>query len=188
MKIIGSKRFVTRHISRRLIALICIGAGILGVQVYRQANAEIPTHFLVQLPVERKPETPEQERDLSGYDLGGPVEECTWQEGNERKQCLIARDEARKFIYEHWLEKRKAYIAIDFPCVDCAPVLHVFIEPDDDGKWRIASRLEGRFGIHARANAYDLKYKKANEDERRLESTSKVLSFLDKDDEEVDSF
>ncbi|PYS85918.1 MAG: hypothetical protein DMF62_17630 [Acidobacteria bacterium] len=187
MAVIFTKRLVMQHIWRRRVALICFVAGVLAVQVFRPPEDEKTSRFLVYTrPI---PEKPEQDRDLSAYDLGGKVEECSSKEGSEMNQCLTSREKAREFIYNHWRSKTKGYIAVDFPCADCGPIVHIFIEPNEYGKWRVATRLEdGRFGLFQRDDAFDVKYKRANEIELRRESTNRVLTFVGKDGKEVRSF
>ncbi|MEO8043241.1 MAG: hypothetical protein ABI646_11565, partial [Acidobacteriota bacterium] len=99
------------------------------------------------------------------------------------------REDARTFIYAHWQSKKPAYVAIDFPCIDCAPTRHVFIDQNESGQWRIARVLEeSRFPPRHRKDAFDVKYRPANREGRLEEKGPRILSFLDTAGEEIDSF
>jgi hypothetical protein len=135
------------------------------------------------------PGTAAQDRELSLYDIVTEVNECSWAETPQRSGCLAERQRARQFIYDHWRLKKRGYISVDFPCTDCLPILHLFIEPDNYGSWHVSAKLEDdRYGFSDRDDAFDVKWRRAASHERRLESTSKVLSFLDRSGKEIYSF
>jgi len=185
------------HFSRRLIFLLCLATGMLasgvllepeksGGSVIRVSIAPAGSafdgygHYQVD---------PADGRDLKEYFWGGWVEECTWKQGRELRRCLRIRDQARKFIYDHWRSKERAYIAIDFPCTDCFPTMHVFIEPNEAGEWRIAIVHEdARYPPRRWPDAVGLIYRKPNEDDRRYERPTRVLSFRDLSNVEIAYF
>jgi hypothetical protein len=128
-------------------------------------------------------------RDLRLYEFGGHFEECSARTGRQERECLKKRKEARKFLYARWRSKKPAYIAIDFPCTDCGPTLHVFVDQDEAGRWRIARVLEeSRYPPMYWEDAFDVRYRWANEDDRLREQATRVLSFVDSSGVELDSF
>jgi len=130
-----------------------------------------------------------ENRDLSLYDVAPEAKNCSWMQNAERGECLIERQRARQFIYEHWRLKKRGYISVEFSCADCDPIVHYFIEPNENGTWRIASTLEDdRFPLHKWEDAFDVRYRRATAREREAESSSNVLSFLDRSGKEIDSF
>ena len=146
-------------------------------------------HIPSRVPGQAEMFDPAAGRDLQGYVIGGQVGECSLPEGSERQSCLVNRDRARRFIYDHWVSRRRAYIAIDFPCADCMPTLHIFIEPDAVGRWRVVNVLEeSRFDPQRRPDAFDIAFRRPTADERRREKAVRVLSFRDSSGTEVDSF
>jgi hypothetical protein len=188
-----SNRIRMYNFSRRRFALICFIVGVIVVRAFEGSREQPGSTLLVYVesgvPGEATAFDPAAGRDLRLYDRGGSIEECSWQLGRELRSCLETRENARRFIYEHWLSRKPGYIAIDFRCVDCMPVLHVFIEPGDSGRWRVVRVLEDRrFNPVPRPDAIDVRYRAADPDEQGREQTSRVLSFIDSSGAEIDSF
>ena len=182
-------RIVAPKLGRRLFAITCAAIGLLAVGLSEHLVTPLPSRFLVVLPVEVPPEDPLGGRDLNDYDVGGHIEECSSYEGPNWRQCLTVRDEARTFIYESWQSKKRAYISVEFSCVDCAPVLHIIVEPDATGRWRIIRTLEERrFGVFQRADAYDIKFRAVDAHQRSREGSNRALAFLDLAGDEIDTF
>jgi hypothetical protein len=180
--------------SRRQIFLLCLITGILAARGFGKSNESPRSYLLVYaLPVGSAPGgldefDPADGRELSEYALGGHVNECGWSEVRGSR-CLKRREEARRFIYEHWRSKQRAYIAVDFSCDDCSPTLHIFIEPTQAGEWRIATVLEEpRYPAYRGPDAFDVKYRKTTEDDLWSRRATRVLSFRDRSNVEVDSF
>ena len=48
---------------------------------------------------------------------------------------------ARLFLWEHWRDRRPAYVTATFSSVDAISTFHVFVEPDSGGRWRVAWRI-----------------------------------------------
>lgn len=124
-------------------------------------------------------------RDLSLYDEGGYIESCG--AIDELAGCLRQRDAARRFIFDHWAEKRRGYIQVGHPCVDCSPVDHIFIEPDSTGKMRIVITLETN-GLLRTDEASKLSFREANIEEKRRTNSSVILVFVDRNKKEIDYF
>lgn len=177
----------------RLIAVLCIAVGLAAVTVLRSGDDAMPSRFLVKIPDEIG--RPEQNRDLSEYALGGVVGDCVWMSDHERRTCLNDRSKARKFIFDHWRAKSRAHIEIDHYCVDClTPEDHIFIEPDENGKWRIVKRLfipHRGYSFHRgflTSIATDVKYRRTTREEREDCFPPEVLVFLDEDGKEIGGF
>ena len=190
MKLIGPRMFVVEKIGRRVAAIICFALAVAIVQLVRNADHQVTGHILVHLPPES--ETPEQHRNLSEYDLfGEPVEDCSWMEGLERRQCLNTARNARKFIYDHWVARKKAYIEIRGYCIDCFPEDHLFIEPDQDGNWKVFVRsfipYSGYSFQRSFTNSIEIgvKIRPATKYERKRLGTKEVLVFLDSHGQEI---
>ena len=128
-----------------------------------------------------------QDRNLTLYDLGGSVETCGYIEAIE-KQCQARRDWARSFILEHWKEKKRGYISVGYPCTDCSPTDHFFFEPNENGKWQIVIKFATNDGIHRLPTAFGVKFRRPTKEERERESSTRVLSLVDKNNKEVRSF
>lgn len=126
-------------------------------------------------------------RDLSLYDVAGYIDTCMGVDDEEWDDCLKQRDAARRFVFDHWKEKRRGYIEVGHPCVDCAPVDHIFVEPDSNGEWHIAVTLE----TNARPRtdiAQSVRFKRSSESEERRTDSKTVLSFLDHNGKQIDYF
>jgi hypothetical protein len=92
----------------------------------------------------------EGRRDLRLYDRGGSFDaglglDSEWfgvRPGTKKyERNMAALSRVRSFIWEHWRARRRGYVAITLSSVDAAATFHYFIEPDDKGRWRIATRL-----------------------------------------------
>jgi hypothetical protein len=57
----------------------------------------------------------------------------------EERDALRAR--AREFIWDRWQRYRRAYIVFTQTTVDWISTSHIFIEPDETGRWRVAWRI-----------------------------------------------
>jgi hypothetical protein len=126
-------------------------------------------------------------RNLSHYDNGGYIESCDQVEKHEWTSCLRKREAARRFVFDHWTAKRRGYIQVGHPCIDCSPVDHIFIEPDSNGKFRIVVTLE-TIGPLRTEKASKVIFRQANKDEQRRSDATTVLSFVDRKGNEIDHF
>lgn len=127
-------------------------------------------------------------RDLSVYEEGGYIESCFAIDENELAGCLRQREAARRFIFDHWAERRRGYIQVGHPCVDCSPVDHIFIEPGSDGEFRIVITLEN--GAPPRTQeGVRVKFRRANKEEKwRTTNSARILVFVDQNGKEIDYF
>jgi hypothetical protein len=104
----------------------------------------IPTVYRYVFYVDIPPplETEAGDRDLTQYDFGGHVENCEQKEENE--SCFATREQARKFIEDHFKNRRRGYVIIDGASLDLASTAHFFIEPGTSSEidpWEIRVRV-----------------------------------------------
>ncbi|HEV8593452.1 MAG TPA: hypothetical protein VGQ55_15210 [Pyrinomonadaceae bacterium] len=125
-------------------------------------------------------------RDLSLYDTTEFSRECGFESGKDLKRCLSKRDAARRFIHEHWTKQRRGYIKIGFPCRDCSPVDHIFIEPDKNGRWIIVATLESNGPLRTSRGAKAV-FRRPRQG-RWDDGSSRMLSLIDEKGSEVEAF
>jgi hypothetical protein len=126
-------------------------------------------------------------RDLALYDTTEFADECSWQSGNDFKNCLSKRDAARQFVYDHWTQQRRGYIEVGFWCRDCSPVDHIFIEPDENGRWIIVITLATNGPLET-SRSVKAVFRRPHRDDRRRDGSSRILSLIDDKGHEVDAF
>ena len=124
-------------------------------------------------------------RDLSSYDLGTYAPTCDFEE--TLADCLALRQDARDFIYSHLRDKRKGYIKVGFPCVDCGPIDHFFIEPDQYGRWKTVITLDTNGPLRT-STATSVTFRKPTKDERFEGHPSRVLSLVNVTGHEIEAF
>ena len=74
-----------------------------------------------------------QERDMSQYDKTD-TSKCNSYKCAERQM--------RVFIWEHWKNKKRGYIAHKVNGIDITFTDHIFIEPNENEEWQISWRVE----------------------------------------------
>ncbi|HVF29633.1 MAG TPA: hypothetical protein VNA22_01635 [Pyrinomonadaceae bacterium] len=126
------------------------------------------------------------ERDFMEYEFTDPVPDCQWKLGSELRECLGARDAGRQFIFRHWKARKKAYVEISLPSRYDPVAMHVFIEPDSSGRWRVIRIVEE--GDNHFRHASGVTYRRATADERRTDASARRLVLLDDAGIELDSF
>ena len=80
-----------------------------------------------------------QGRDLGRYDkldVANPQPRLT---SEIERDPLLAR--ARSFLWEHWRDRRPAYLIVTMSSVDARTTAHIFVEPDETGRWRAYRRV-----------------------------------------------
>lgn len=131
-----------------------------------------------------------KERDLSQFDNGGEfTNQCFPQD--DIKGCEKKRIEARKFIFKHWKEKKRGFILYNVVGADCITDVHIFIEPGENGKWRIVEMFDYSLNRYAfyeddlSLTIYNsVKFKRATKDDYPFEIGEYYLSFLDENGKE----
>lgn len=76
-----------------------------------------------------------QGRDLSQYErleLADPEPRAA---ADRRRDPILAQ--ARTFLWQHWHNRKRAYLLLTLRSVDTTSTSHVFIEPDEIGRWRV---------------------------------------------------
>ncbi|HEV2401862.1 MAG TPA: hypothetical protein VGS27_33320 [Candidatus Sulfotelmatobacter sp.] len=48
--------------------------------------------------------------------------------------------QARSFLWDHWRKHKRAYLILTLTGIDNTGTSHIFVEPDDTGRWRIYRR------------------------------------------------
>jgi len=125
-----------------------------------------------------------QGRDLSLYDQEGS--QCCWH--------LNSIVKARDFLWQHWREKRRAYLIIEFMGIDSVDNAHIFIEPDAGGEWHVVWRWERAFPPRRRISSVEdlpdirsIERRPANEEKSRNKDEDQyVLVFIGQDGKELE--
>ena len=185
------RKFVFKNINLRIAAALFFLVGLFIVSDWQNYNQPAPARFLVKLPP--KPETILQNRDLSIYDFGGRIDFTINQLEISAKSRESSQKNARDFIFKHWEEKKRAYIILEFGGVDNFSEFHVFIEPAENGEWKIVWRkkfsdLERGFssGISSETASW-VEYKTAGKEDFPYQTGTAYLIFLDGEGNKVAS-
>jgi hypothetical protein len=64
--------------------------------------------------------------------------------------------QARTFVWEHWQKHKRAYLMLTLSSVDSTGTSHIFVEPDDTGRWRVYQRYLNRRELVDEPTAYSL--------------------------------
>jgi len=70
--------------------------------------------------------------------------------------------QARSFLWEHWRNRKRAYLVFTGSSVDHTGTSHIFVEPDDTGRWRISRRDLDRRELVDMPTAYSVIWVKPN--------------------------
>ena len=127
-------------------------------------------------------------RNMSLYDTTEFSTECSFQAGKVLRSCLRKRDAAREFVYDHWKQQRRGYLQVGLTCYDCAPVYHIFIEPDQSGQWIISGTMEERTMPLKPTRIVDARFRKPASDEWWTNGSRRVLSLINERGQEVEAF
>lgn len=81
-------------------------------------------------------------RDLASYDFAGVVGCGVEDQKTSNDRCEADYKRARDFVWKHWTQKKSGYIEVRKRSIESARerTTHLFIEPDEAGKWRIVER------------------------------------------------
>jgi hypothetical protein len=91
-------------------------------------------------------ETPIAGRNVSDYAFGGRPG-CETPFSRQSPRCQSSYRKARDFIWNHWREKKRAYIVVRITSPDSASNVHIFVEPDDADVWRVVWRWENIYCV-----------------------------------------
>jgi hypothetical protein len=82
-----------------------------------------------------------ENREKSLYGNGGD-HGCGLREyKSARQKCEYSMEQARRFVWDHWKKRKRGYVAVKFDSGNGSYVRHLFIEPKEDGEWRVAERM-----------------------------------------------
>lgn len=70
--------------------------------------------------------------------------------------------QARRFLWEHWRDRRRAYLILTMSSIDWTRTSHIFVEPDDSGHWRVFIRYLDRRDLVDAPTAYSVTWVKPN--------------------------
>lgn len=79
-------------------------------------------------------------RDLSLYSKGGNHGCGRVKQEAEPTECERSLNQARAFIWDHWKKQKRGYVAVARWSGERDSVVHFFVEPKDDGGWRVIER------------------------------------------------
>lgn len=141
-------------------------------------------------------ETPTADRNLSAYEFGGHLG-CKTPFLRESPRCQSSLRKARGFIWKHWSEKKRGYLVVTITSPDASSDVHMFIEPDDAGSWRVVWRWENIYcascprphssgTIYQSADMRSIEQKPATETDIDWPVGTRYLVFLDTYGNEVE--
>jgi len=64
--------------------------------------------------------------------------------------------QARSFLWEHWRSRKRAYLVLTQSSVDHTGTSHIFVEPDDGGRWRVYRRQLDRHELADKPTIYSV--------------------------------
>ena len=161
-----------------------------------------PTQLTHSTPNDRVTPTPSPtketaiaDRSLSGYESGGHLG-CKTPLIRESRRCQSSLRQARDFIWKHWREKKRGYVVVTMTSPDSASDVHIFIEPDIGGAWRVVWRSELLYcacpephtpgEIYESAEMRSIEQKRAGETDIDWPVGTRYLVFLDASGNEVE--
>ncbi len=133
-------------------------------------------------------------RNLSDYDSGGDFSNCAQIPKITMQECVNKLARGREFILNHWAAKRRGFIVFHTATVDWHNDVHIFIEPDEVGNWRVVTRWkeaslpsndEKRAEIIREKSAYAVKLVK-NEDSNYYPFGESYLMLVDESGKEIE--
>jgi hypothetical protein len=64
--------------------------------------------------------------------------------------------QARSFLWEHWRNRKRAYLVLTLSSVDHTGTSHMFVESDDSGRWRVYRRQLDRHELVDKPTVYSV--------------------------------
>src|SRR5262245_27143796 len=86
----------------------------------------------------------EQGRMVAQYDRLDLIDPNPVIVSERRVDRMLAQ--ARAFLWTHWTAHHRGYMTLTMSSVDATSTSHIFVEPDDGGRWRVAWRIVRHFG------------------------------------------
>ena len=82
-----------------------------------------------------------ESRDMSLYDNLGQ-QGCSFEElDKDRPACERSTAKARQFVWNHWTKRKRGYVAVAKASDGKTWTVHLFVEPAEEGKWRVVERI-----------------------------------------------
>jgi len=79
-----------------------------------------------------------EDRDMRKYDNFGQQGCLSEELRKDRNRCEQSMTRTRQFVWTHWKTQKRGYVAVTRGSNENTFTTHLFIEPDDKGKWIIA--------------------------------------------------
>jgi len=95
-----------------------------------------------------------QGRNLGSYDKLELRDREHFHPWEMRQNSILAK--ARSFLWEHWRDRKRGYLTLTLSSVDHTGTSHVFVEPDDSGRWRVYWRLLDAHELTDEPTAYSV--------------------------------
>lgn len=125
-----------------------------------------------------------EDRDMSLYDNFGR-QGCSFEELNaNRRKCDQSLEKTRRFVWEHWKNRKRGYVAVAGGSDGKTWTTHLFIEPNEEGNWRIVEcpvpmLREPEDPEHYRlGDLIEVKWKTADEWETRYSGLTRGTRYL----------
>jgi len=119
----------------------------LGGRVDRSPNAQWVDHAFTRPDVA-------QGRNLGKYDKLDLIDREHFHPWEMWQNSILAQ--ARTFVWEHWQKPKRAYLTLTLSSVDSTGTSHIFVEPDDTGRWRVYRRYLSQRALVDEPTAYSL--------------------------------
>lgn len=95
-----------------------------------------------------------QGRNLRKYDKLELIDREHFHPSEMSQNPILAQ--ARSFLWDHWQKRKRAYLVLTLSSVDSTGTSHIFVEPDDSGRWRVYRRHLSRSALIDEPTAYSL--------------------------------
>lgn len=107
---------------------------------YRKGGRSLKADVISQEGGELTTENILGSRDLSLYVQGGHFN-CDFYVDKSGSQINRNEKRARNFVWNNWREKNRAYLRLTYSSDDATSTSHIFVEPDEEGKWQVIWRI-----------------------------------------------
>lgn len=127
------------------------------------------------------------DRNMSLYNIGGTFSSYPHRLP-EYKRTQKDSIKGRNFIWKHWTEKKRAYIISKWLDEGVSCDSHIFIEPDEKGKWHIIDKTLCNFRAakpqFTETEIHFIKFKKADELDYEFKSNTLYLALFENEGDE----
>jgi hypothetical protein len=120
-----------------------------GGQITRHPNVQWQSDYYTTADVA-------QDRDLAKYDRFEVRDSEHLHPWEWWRNPILAQ--ARSFLWEHWRGRKRAYLILTQSSVDHTVTSHIFLEPDDKGRWRVYWRRLDRRELIDEPSTYSVEW------------------------------